>query len=128
MKIERVKLDSKGRIVLPVSFRNILSLKENDYAYAALNEANNTITISSKPNEKLTELIIQMSDAPGTLARLAKVLGDNSVDLISTESHSQERTKNATWRVICSFSGNWQKLINELKQNGANKVEKKLLN
>lgn len=128
MKIERVKLDSKGRIVLPASFRNSLSLNENDYAYAALNEDNGTIVISTQPKEKLFELKIQLSDSPGALAKLATILSQQQVDLISTESHSLERTKSAVWRVTCSFNGNWQNLINKLKENGATRVEKKLLN
>ncbi len=128
MKIERVKLDSKGRIVLPASFRSALSLNENDYAYVALNEDNNTVVISTQSKEKLFELKIQLSDSPGSLAKMAKVLSDYSVDLVSTESHSLERTKSAVWRITCSFNGNWQNLINKLKENGATRVEKKLLN
>lgn len=125
MKIERVKLDSKGRIVLPASFRNSLSLNENDYAYAALNEDNSTVVISTKPKEKLFELKIELGDEPGSLAKLAKVLSDFKVDLVSTESHSIERTKTATWRVTCSFEGNWQALTSKLKENGAKSVTKK---
>lgn len=125
MKIERVKLDSKGRIVLPLSFRNSLSIKENDYVYLSLNPEGNAITISTQPTEGLYELQITMSDVPGTLAKLANVLAKSKVDLISTESHSLERTKNAVWRVVCTFKGDWKKLFKELKQNGAENIQKK---
>lgn len=35
-KLERVKIDSRSRIVLPQHFREMLNLSENTTAYAAL--------------------------------------------------------------------------------------------
>lgn len=125
MKIERAKLDSKGRIVLPLTFRNALSLNENDFIYLALNERTNSVILSAQPEEKLWELQMEMSDEPGTLAKLAKVLMRHKVDLVSTESHSLERNQKATWRIACVFNGNWNELIKDLKVNGAENIQKK---
>ncbi len=125
MKIEQISLDAKGRIVLPASFRSALSLSYGDSLYLALDEKNQTIILSSKPNESLYELTIAMGDAPGTLAHLALVLAKHKVDLVSTESHSLTRSKEAVWRIVCKFEGDWQGLLEDLKKNGAVKVEKK---
>lgn len=123
MKIEKTVLDSKGRIVIPKSFRESISLRENDPVFVSLNEKTQTIAISQYGNESVYQLTIEMGDRPGTLAMLAKALFDNGVDLIATESHSTLRTRGASWRVLCSTkkldSAGLKKV---LKQNGATTV------
>ena len=125
MRIERIKIDSKGRIVLPSSFRTALALDQGDVVYLSLDEQNSAIVISTKPDESLYSLVISMDDAPGTLAKLATVLAEQNVDLVATESHSLTRSKEAVWRVIAKFEGDWNKMIRELKKKGANKIEKR---
>ncbi|MFH1095406.1 MAG: ACT domain-containing protein, partial [Candidatus Micrarchaeota archaeon] len=50
----------------------------------------------------LVSMTIGLSDAPGSLARMAKVLADAGVDLVSSESRSVHRGQNAEWRVLVS--------------------------
>ncbi|MFH2106820.1 MAG: hypothetical protein ABII22_06170 [Candidatus Micrarchaeota archaeon] len=124
MQIEKLKLDEKGRIVLPAKYRDYLGLESGDSLFASLDEKNKSIILSIHSDSDTYLLSIGMGDAPGTLAKLAKVLVDNEVDLISTESHSTNRTKSAVWRVICKLDKKKiTKIEKELKKEGAVSVE-----
>ena len=127
MKIEQIKLDEKGRIVLPASFRAALSIDEGDFVYISLDESNQKIILSPRPQEKLYLISITMGDSPGTLAKLAQTLANEEVDLIASESHSLLRNKDAVWRVTCKFEGNWERLFERLKKSGATELTKKEL-
>jgi AbrB family looped-hinge helix DNA binding protein len=102
MKTEKTKLDSKGRALIPKAFREAIGLKESDPVFVSLDEKNQSIILSQYAESEVYQLTIEMGDKPGALASLAKVLADNKVDLIATESHSVLRAKGALWRVLCS--------------------------
>jgi len=120
MKIEKLKLDSKGRIVLPHPYREFLNLGEGDSIFASLDERNTAIILTPYLEKDLFSLDIKMTDAPGTLAKLAKVFVDEKADLVSTESHSLVREKSAVWRVVCKINKKKLKtLIKKLKSKGA---------
>ncbi|MBI5046289.1 hypothetical protein HZC07_00980 [Candidatus Micrarchaeota archaeon] len=120
MKTEKVVLDPKGRVLIPSSFRDSLSLRSGDSIFLALDEKSNSLILSVTPAEPIFLLDIEMSDAPGTLANLAKVMAERKVDLITTESHSLVRTKKAVWRVMCKLeTKEIPSLTSELKKNGA---------
>jgi len=124
-KLELVKIDSKGRVVLPQAFRESLRLRENDKAFLALDEENERIIVSPGGERNLTLMEIEMGDAPGTLARLAGVLAKEGVDLVSTESHSLDRSRNAVWRVLANTASvkDSAELARRLKNAGAVSVK-----
>lgn len=120
MKIERTNLDSKGRALIPKSFRDAIGLRENDPIYVSLDEKNNVLVLGQYAESNVYQITIEMGDAPGTLAKLAKTLFENKIDLIATESHSTLRAKGATWRVLCSCKKtDMNRLKKMLKENGA---------
>ena len=124
MKIEKIKVDSKGRIVLPLGFRTTLGIKEGDYIFASIDEVNSAIIVSPLTEKKPFVMDIVMADKPGTLAKLATVLAENKVDLISSRTHSLIRQKEAAWHVICVFRGATKaKVRSALKKAGALKVD-----
>jgi AbrB family looped-hinge helix DNA binding protein len=112
-----VKLDTRGRLVIPNEFRENLDLKEGDNVLLSLDSKTNTITISpiyGKPKD-LIQVEIEFGDTPGCLAKIAGKLAELKVDLIMTESKSSQRGKKARWDIIadiskCSYS------VNEIKQ------------
>jgi AbrB family looped-hinge helix DNA binding protein len=113
-----IRLDTRGRLVIPNEFREILNLKEGDEVLLSLDPKTDTITISpiyGKPKD-LVKMEIEFGDTPGCLAKIAKKIADLKIDLIMTESKSSQRGKRARWDIIadiskCNFS------INEIKQN-----------
>ncbi|VVC04060.1 Transcriptional regulator MraZ [Candidatus Bilamarchaeum dharawalense] len=129
MKIEKTNLDSKGRALIPKSFREAIGLRENDPVFVSLDDANNALILSQYSEKNLFQITITMNDKPGTLAWLATVLYENSFDLIVTESHSVLRTKGAVWRVIGAFKEKYDvvKLRKKLLSKGATVVSIKKL-
>ena len=124
MKIEKTRVDSKGRVVIPKSFRDSLAISVGDSIFLSLDEENRSIIISQYKEKDVYQILIEMGDAPGTLVKMAEVLFNNNVDLISTESHSVMRTHSAFWRVLCSMKGvKMPELKKQLVENGAKSVK-----
>jgi AbrB family looped-hinge helix DNA binding protein len=112
-----IKLDTRGRLVIPNEFREALALKEGDDVLLSLDRKTDTITISPIYG-KATDLVkmeLEFGDTPGCLAKIAEKVADLKIDLVMTESKSSQRGKKARWDIIadiskCSYS------INEIKQ------------
>jgi AbrB family looped-hinge helix DNA binding protein len=112
-----VRLDTRGRLVIPNEFREILNLKEGDEVLISLDIKTDTLTISPTYGEpkNLISMEIEFGDTPGCLAKIARRIADLKVDLVMTESKSSQRGEKARWSIIadiskCSYS------MNEIKQ------------
>ena len=101
-----IKLDTRGRLVIPNEFRETLDLKEGDNILLSLDTKTNTINISPIYTEEnyLIKMQIKFGDKPGTLAQIATKLAELKVDLIMTESKSYERGTKARWDIIADIS------------------------
>ena len=97
------KLDSKGRIVIPSGFRDFLRLKPGSQVLVNLDEEKMQLAITPSSEKKLTIMKMELSDKPGSLAKVAQALADAGVDLVSTESRSTSRGNSAEWRVTCTL-------------------------
>jgi len=98
-----VKVDSKGRVIIPSSFRETLGIKTGENMVAHLDNANGRIILF--PIETGTKkLVIVFGDEPGCLFKAAAILARNKVDLVHTSSRSLKRGKEAEWEVIADFS------------------------
>jgi AbrB family looped-hinge helix DNA binding protein len=113
-----VRLDTRGRLVLPNEFREKLDLKEGDEVIISLDTKTDTITISPTygKTSDLVKIEIEFGDTPGCLAKIANKIADLKIDLLMTESKSSQRGKRARWDIIadiskCSYS------INQIKQS-----------
>jgi len=107
MKLSKiVRLDSKGRILIPSSIRVGLGLSKGMYLMicANLNEKEAYLTPFADPKAKLVNFKIMISDAPGALAKVASILAKYSVDLLSSESRTLQRGKIAEWNAIGDIS------------------------
>lgn len=128
-----VKVDSKGRILVPLAIRDVVKLREGAYVTLVADPERREITIVplADPSVRVAELRIEMPDVPGSLATIAKLLADVNIDLLASESRTLERGKLAEWRIIAdvSKSGHSLKEIGKkLKEKGkARKIEAKLL-
>jgi AbrB family looped-hinge helix DNA binding protein len=81
---ELVKVDSKGRITIPLSIREAFGIREgmNILLFADLDEKK--IFLSPIPEHaRLAELTIRVEDRPGVVAEISKTLADHGVDIIA---------------------------------------------
>jgi AbrB family looped-hinge helix DNA binding protein len=101
-----VKLDSKGRILIPSNIRSGLGLSKGMYLmiHADLNEKEARLIPFADPKAKLLNFKITISDAPGALAKAASILAKHDVDLLSSESRTIQRGKIAEWNAIGDVS------------------------
>jgi len=112
-----IRLDTRGRLVIPNEFRESLDLKEGDNVLLSLDSKTNTVTISpiyGKPRD-LIQMQIEFGDTPGCLAKIAKKIADLKIDLIMTESKSSQRGTKARWDIIADISKT-KKSVSEIKQ------------
>lgn len=101
-----VRMDTRGRLVIPTEFRQRLNLEEGDEVLISLDSETDTLTISptyGKPIN-LVRINIEFSDTPGCLARIAYKIAELKIDLIKTESKSSQRGKKARWDIIADIS------------------------
>jgi len=97
-----IRLDTRGRLVIPNEFRETLDLKEGDEVLISLDTKTNTMIISpiyGKQND-LIKIDIDFDDKPGSLAKIAEMLAKIRLDLVMTESKSYQRGKKARWSII----------------------------
>jgi len=113
-----IKLDTRGRLVIPNEFRESLDLKEGDNVLVSLDLKTNSITISPiyGKSKDLIVMEIEFGDTPGCLAKIAKKIADLKIDLLMTESKSSQRGTKARWDIIADTSKT-NKSISQIKQN-----------
>ena len=101
-----IKLDTRGRLVIPSEFRESLDLQEGDNVLLSLDSKTNTIVISPTygKQENLIKLEIEFGDKPGSLAKIAQMLAELKIDLVMTESKSFNRGTKARWNIVADIS------------------------
>jgi AbrB family looped-hinge helix DNA binding protein len=101
-----IRLDTRGRLVIPTEFRETLDLKEGDEVLMSLDTKTNTIVISPiyGKADNLVKIDIEFDDKPGSLAKLAETLAKINLDLIMTESKSFQRGTKARWYIIADIT------------------------
>jgi len=101
-----IRLDTRGRLVIPNEFRETLDLKEGDEVILSLDSKTNTINISPVYGNQsdLVKMEITFGDSPGCLAKIASMIASMKIDLVMTESKSFQRGKKARWFVIADIS------------------------
>jgi AbrB family looped-hinge helix DNA binding protein len=101
-----IRLDTRGRIVIPTEFRETLAIKEGDEILINLDAKTNTLIISPVYGEtkNIVKIEIEFGDTPGCLAKIAQKIADMNIDLIMTESRSSQRGQKARWDIIADIS------------------------
>lgn len=103
---EIVRIDSRGRVTMPSSIRDAVRLSEGMYVMLIADLDNKEVRIVpfADPEARLVEFHIAFRDVPGALARVAAVLAEEGIDLLSTESRTLRRGESAEWFAIVDVS------------------------
>jgi AbrB family looped-hinge helix DNA binding protein len=112
-----IRLDTRGRLVIPNEFRETLNLKEGDEVLMSLDTKTDALIISpiyGEPTD-LVRMEIEFGDTPGCLAKIAQKIANMKIDLVMTESKSSQRGKKARWDIIGDIS-NCSSSVSEIKQ------------
>jgi AbrB family looped-hinge helix DNA binding protein len=124
---EIVRVDSRGRILIPSAVRNSLGLREESYVMLIADIESQEIRLIpfADPGAALYELKITFDDFPGALAKAALKLAELGVDLLSTQSRTLYRGKLAEWHALVDLSRckvKIEKLRDKLVRNGVVKA------
>ena len=111
-----VKVDSKGRIIVPFHIRDYLGLREGTEMLVINNEKRELRILPLLENA--TEISVLMEDTPGALVSVMETVSKNSVDIITSLSKTLEKVRTAQWDAIVDVSKckDIKKLENELRQ------------
>ncbi len=116
MKIkELVKVDSKGRITIPLTIREALDIHEGMSVLLIADREKKEILLSPVPERaKLAELSLSVEDRPGVLAEITKVLADKGIDIIATKCVVIRRGELGECYMVIDYSKSVLNVIEEL--------------
>ena len=93
-----VRVDSKGRIIVPFHIREYLNLKEGTELIVS-NNGKKEIRIFPL-NSSTANVYITFNDSPGSLAQLLGVISKHKVDILMSMSKTVIKGKTAEWMAI----------------------------
>ncbi|MHA1719491.1 MAG: AbrB/MazE/SpoVT family DNA-binding domain-containing protein [Promethearchaeota archaeon] len=100
---EILKIDSRGRIVIPRSMRRGLGLKENSHIMLISDTDENELRIIPLPfseDQTFMRIKIIIPDEPGALSQVSKVFGELGLSLLYGQTVVIKKGKIAEWSVI----------------------------
>lgn len=98
-----VKLDSKGRVLVPFHIREYLNLKDGA-EFIIVNNEKKELKILPLIKGETAEIRILMSDSPGSLAKIVDKLAEAGVDILMSQSKTIERGELAEYHAIADIS------------------------
>jgi len=106
MKIkEIVKVDSKGRITIPLVIREALDIREGMNVLLIADTSKKEVIVSPISEEaQLLEIEFEMEDRPGALAEVVSELARQGVDMIITRCTALKRGETAECLVVADIS------------------------
>ncbi len=114
---ELVRMDSRGRVIIPLTVRDAFNLREGMYMMLVADLEGREVKLLpfADPSAKLAEVRVTLGDIPGALAKVAGVLARCNVDLLSTRSRTLHRGERAEWHAIVDIS-KYKGKVEELKE------------
>jgi AbrB family looped-hinge helix DNA binding protein len=111
---EVVKVDSKGRVTIPLTIREALDIHEGMTVLLIADRDKKEILLSPVPEKaRLIELNIMVEDRPGVLAEITRVLADNGVDIVATKCVVIRRGELGECYMVADYS---RSLISDLSE------------
>lgn len=112
-----VRIDTKGRIIVPSHIRDYLGLKEGTELIVA-NNGNKELRIFPLLNGSTARISVTAAETPASLPKILDVLFKNKVEILVSMTKSIDRGKLLEWTAIADTSGcgNAKKLEGMLKR------------
>ncbi len=101
-----VKVDSKGRITIPLSIRNALGI-ETGMMMLLIGDVDRREIIATPittKSESIYEIDVTLKDRPGALAAVADTLAKHGVDIVASKCTSIIRGEEGGCTIIADFS------------------------
>ena len=99
-----VKLDSKGRVLIPIHIRKFLSVDDGTELIIVEDNDKQQVRVLPLIKDKTAEMRFNILDSPGSLAFIADTLADYKINIIMSESRTLVKGKMAEWDVIVDTS------------------------
>lgn len=101
-----VKVDSKGRVTIPQAVRESLGITPGMTLALIADIDRREILISpiSGKSAKVYEILVEMEDKPGALAKVTNALAQNGVDIIASRCASLLRGQAGSCTLIVDMS------------------------
>jgi AbrB family looped-hinge helix DNA binding protein len=117
---ETVKVDSKGRITIPASIRELFNIREGMYLLMVADKNTREIKLVPLPiAAKLVRIRVLIEDRVGVLAELTNFLANLSIDIVSTKCVVLKREELGECEMIVDVSRSTittpEYLVNELR-------------
>ncbi|MCC6034550.1 MAG: AbrB/MazE/SpoVT family DNA-binding domain-containing protein [Desulfurococcaceae archaeon] len=117
---ETVKVDSKGRITIPASIRDLFNIREGMYLLMIADRNSKEIKLVPLPiAAKLMRIRVLIEDRVGVLAELTNFLAGRNIDIVSTKCVVLKREELGECEMIVDISrssvASTDSLISELK-------------
>ena len=119
---EILKIDSRGRIVIPRTMRKSLGLKENSQIMMISDSDAKEIKIIPLPfseEKSFIRLRIYIEDKAGALAKIAAIFGELGISLLYGEAVVIKKGVEAEWNVLAPVTDMpLEQLKSELREKG----------
>lgn len=126
---EIVRVDSKGRITIPMVVREALGIVEGMNLVLIADIDKKEIVVSPLPARVLSlyEFYIELKDVPGALARVSNKLAELGVDQLTTQCTIVKRGELAECIIIADISGS-TKSLEEIRASLTQLPEVRIIN
>ncbi len=116
-----MKLDSKGRVLIPIHIRKKMNASEGTDVMIVANDEANEIKLIPIIKNRNAELKFLLTNIPDSLAVVANVLANHHINILMSESRAIVRGKITEWNIIADTSKanneELEKIKNELSSS-----------
>jgi bifunctional DNA-binding transcriptional regulator/antitoxin component of YhaV-PrlF toxin-antitoxin module len=114
-----LKIDDRGRILIPQAVRDMMGLRPQSETLGTYNSEKNVFTLMPvRQGGTFVRIVFKISDQPGSLAKVANALASSGINLMATSSTTLVPGKLAEWEVIADVSSDYplKERLNEISE------------